>query len=273
MIETDNREEISLTPAPPDEPADHTDDYSEVVDMLGEMRAHRDPARRAIIRDEVVSHCLPLAENIARRFADRGENFDDLLQVARLGLVNAVDRFDPALGSSFLAFAVPTIMGEVKRHFRDVMWSIRVPRRAKEASLDITRATDDLVQRLGRSPRPSELAEFLGLPVSEVIDGLLARSAYAAVSIDSETGQASSLADRLGHDDPELARVDESVTLRPALDRLSERERRILSLRFVSSMSQSEIAAEIGISQMHVSRLLAKALGTLRASLSVTDDD
>lgn len=152
------------------------------------------------------------------------------------------------------------------------MWSIRVPRRAKDASLDITRAADDLVQRLGRSPRPSELAAFLDLPVSDVVDGLLARSAYTSVSIDAESGQTSSLADRLGHDDPELTRVDESVTLRPALERLSERERRILSLRFFRSMSQSEIAAEIGISQMHVSRLLAKALEALRASLSETDN-
>lgn len=272
MIETGDREEDSVTLTPPVESGDHPDDYSEVVDMLGEMRALRDPVRRAVIRDEVVSRCLPLAEHIARRFADRGESFDDLLQVARLGLLNAVDRFDPALGTSFLAFAVPTMMGEVKRHFRDVMWSIRVPRRAKDASLDITRAADDLVQRLGRSPRPSELAEFLDLPVSDVIDGLLARSAYASVSIDAETGQTSPLADRLGHDDPELTRVDDSVTLGPALERLPERERRILSLRFVRSMSQSEIAAEIGISQMHVSRLLTKALGTLRTSLSETDN-
>ncbi len=187
--------------------------------------------------------------------------FDDLVQVARIGLVNAVDRFDVERGANFLSFAVPTVMGEVRRHFRDGTWSMRVPRRSKEISLRIGRAADELVQRLGRSPRPSELAEFLDLSVDEVIDGLMARSAYNSISIDAEADeQRQSIGDTLGDDDEHLAAVEDYVTLAPAMARLPERERNILSLRFFRGMSQSEIAAEVGISQMHVSRLLSRTL-------------
>jgi RNA polymerase sigma-B factor len=249
------------------------DDYSDVVESLRTMHDEPDDDRRSQMRDAVVERCLPLAEHVARRFSDRGEAFDDLLQVARIGVVNAVDRFDADRGASFLSFAVPTVMGEVRRHFRDTMWSMRVPRRAKETSLSIGKASDELVQRLGRSPRPSELAEHLGLPVSEVIEGLMARSAYNARSIDAEPDddEGRSIRDTLGDDDERLDQVDEFVTLRPALERLPERERRILSLRFFHAMSQSEIAAEVGISQMHVSRLLSRTLSSLRDEL--TDDD
>ncbi|MDL9946529.1 SigB/SigF/SigG family RNA polymerase sigma factor [Gordonia sp. ABSL11-1] len=239
------------------------------------MRDEADPAVKAEIRDAAVERCLPLAEHVARRFSDRGEAFDDLLQVARIGVVNAVDRFDPERGAGFLSFAVPTVMGEVRRHFRDTMWSMRVPRRAKETSLSIGKASDELVQRLGRSPRPSELAEYLDLPVSEVIDGLMARSAYNAKSIDAEPDddEGRSIRETLGDDDEHLSRVDEFVTLRPALERLPDRERRILSLRFFHAMSQSEIAAEVGISQMHVSRLLSRTLTALREELSTESDE
>ncbi|MCH5641226.1 SigB/SigF/SigG family RNA polymerase sigma factor [Gordonia sp. ABSL49_1] len=233
-----------------------------------------DDDRRGRLRDEIIERCLPLAEHVARRFSARGEPFDDLVQVARIGVVNAVDRFDVERGENFLSFAVPTAMGEVRRHFRDTMWSMRVPRRAKEMSLSIGKASDELVQRLGRSPRPSELADHLGVPVEEVIDGLMARSAYYARSIDAapEDGEGRSIRDTLGDDDARLAQIDEFVTLRPALDRLPERERHILTLRFFHAMSQSEIAAEVGISQMHVSRLLTRTLSTLRADLG-TDDE
>ncbi|MFW0786452.1 RNA polymerase sigma factor SigF [Gordonia sp. CPCC 206044] len=252
--------------------SDGDDDYTKVASALEEMAAESDPDRRAELRDTIVKRCLPLADHVARRFSDRGESFDDLVQVARIGVVNAVDRFDAERGSSFLAFAVPTVMGEVKRHFRDTMWSIRVPRRAKEVSLNISRASDELVQQLGRSPRPSELAAHLDMPVDEVVDGLVARSAYNATSIDAESDdEGRSLGDTLGDDDSRLAQVEEFVTLRPALERLPDRERRILSLRFFHSMSQSEIAAEVGISQMHVSRLLSKTLVRLREELA--DDD
>ena len=249
-----------------DDPAH--DDYADVASALTEMRAEPDAVRRARMRDDAINRCLPLAENIARRYADRGAAFDDLLQVACIGVVNAVDRFDAEQGADFLAFAVPTVMGEVKRHFRDTTWSIRVPRRAQELALEIARAGDELVQQLGRSPRPTELAAHLDIPVDDVIDGLMARSAYAATSIDAASDDAGRpIADRLGDDDPELARIDEFATLRTVLENLSERERRILVLRFFHAMSQSEIAKQVGVSQMHVSRILASTLRTLRSAL------
>lgn len=254
--------------------ARHGDDYADVVAALRELSAETDAAAHAKKRDNIIERCLPLAEHVAWRFSDRGEPFDDLLQVARIGVVNAVDRFDGERGDSFLSFAVPTVMGEVRRHFRDSMWAIRVPRRAKETSLSIGKATDELVQRLGRSPRPSELAAHLGLPVDEVIDGLLARSAYQARSIDAtpEDDDGRSIRDTLGDDDARLAQIDEFVTLRPVLDQLPDREREIVTLRFFHAMSQSEIAARVGISQMHVSRLLSRTLETLRKQLTVDDD-
>ncbi|WP_040511090.1 SigB/SigF/SigG family RNA polymerase sigma factor [Gordonia soli] len=252
------------------------DDYADVVGTLAEIRSEQDADRRARRRDDLVERCLPLADHVARRFAGRGEPFDDLVQVARIGVVNAIDRFDVDRGPDFLSFAVPTVMGEVRRHFRDSTWSMRVPRRAKETSLSISKASDELVQRLGRSPRPSELAAHLDMPVDEVIEGLMARSAYNAMSIDAESdaeGAGRSVRDTLGEDDERIGQVEEYVTLRPALERLPERERRILELRFFKSMSQSEIAAEIGISQMHVSRLLSRTLAQLRDEVTPTEDD
>ncbi|MDS1112906.1 SigB/SigF/SigG family RNA polymerase sigma factor [Gordonia westfalica] len=255
------------------ERAEH-DDYSDVLPLLREIRSERDEDLRAKKRDEVIERCLPLADHVARRFSDRGEPVDDLRQVARIGLMHAVDRFDVERGNNFLAFAVPTVMGEVKRYFRDSTWSIRVPRRAQEASLNIAKASEELLQSLGRSPRPSEIAEHLGLPVDEVIEGMVARSAYTASSIDAEAGSSTdgwTLADTLGDEDERLDMVEEFVTLQPALARLTERERTILTLRFFRSMSQSEIARQVGISQMHVSRLLTRILETLREE--VADDE
>lgn len=253
--------------------AEH-DDYRDVLPMLRDIRNEADVVLRAKKRDEVIERCLPLADHVARRFSDRGEPVDDLRQVARIGLMHAVDRFDVERGNNFLAFAVPTVMGEVKRYFRDSTWSIRVPRRAQEASLNIAKASEELLQTLGRSPRPSEIAEHLGLPVGEVIEGMVARSAYTASSIDAEAGSSTdgwTLADTLGDDDDRLGMVEEFVTLQPALAMLTERERKILTLRFFKSMSQSEIAREVGISQMHVSRLLTRILETLREA--VADDE
>jgi RNA polymerase sigma-B factor len=249
------------------------DDYADVPGSLQRMHEQSDDEQRAALRAQIVERCLPLAEHVARRFSDRGEAFEDLLQVARVGVVNAVDRFDADRGNSFLSFAVPTVMGEVRRHFRDTMWSMRVPRRAKETSLRIGRASDELVQQLGRSPRPTELAAHLDMPVDEVIDGLMARSAYNAMSIDAEPegdDDSRSIRDTLGEEDERFDQVEEFVMLRPALEKLPEREREILSLRFFHSMSQSEIAAKVGISQMHVSRLLSRTLTQLRAEMAPT---
>lgn len=249
------------------------DDYRDVPEELRRMRAEPDEKKRERVRADIIDRCLPLAEHVARRFVDRGEPFDDLVQVARIGLINALDRFDDERGGSFLAYAVPTVMGEVRRHFRDATWAVRVPRRAKEAYLSTSRATEELVQQLGRAPRPSEIAAHMGVSVDEVIEGLTARAAYSTDSIDApmggDDGDNRSIGESLGEDDERLARIDEFVALRPALERLPERERRILTLRFFKSMSQSEIAAQVGISQMHVSRLLARTLKQLREEINV----
>jgi RNA polymerase sigma-B factor len=223
-------------------------------------------------RDKIVERCLPLADHIARRFEGRGEPRDDLVQVARVGLVNAVVRFDVDAGSDFVSFAVPTIMGEVRRHFRDNSWSVKVPRRLKELHLRLGAATADLSQRLGRAPTASELASELGMDRDEVVEGLVAGSSYNTLSIDSAGGggdddDARVIADTLGDVDADLDRIEDREALRPLLDGLPERERTVLVLRFFESMTQTQIAERVGISQMHVSRLLAKSLARLRDQL------
>ena len=223
-------------------------------------------------RDKIVERCLPLADHIARRFEGRGEPRDDLVQVARVGLVNAVIRFDVHAGSDFVSFAVPTIMGEVRRHFRDNSWSVKVPRRLKELHLRLGSATADLSQRLGRAPTATELAAELGMERDEVVEGLVAGSSYNTLSIDtggstSEDDDARAIADTLGDVDASLERIEDREALRPLLEALPERERMVLVLRFFESMTQTQIAERVGISQMHVSRLLAKSLTRLRDQL------
>ncbi|MDT5256877.1 MAG: polymerase sigma-B factor [Mycobacterium sp.] len=223
-------------------------------------------------RDKIVERCLPLADHIARRFDGRGEPRDDLVQVARVGLVNAVIRFDVDAGSDFVSFAVPTIMGEVRRHFRDNSWSVKVPRRLKELHLRLGSATADLSQRLGRAPTATELAAELGMERDEVVEGLVAGSSYNTLSIDtggssSEDDDARAIADTLGDVDASLERIEDREALRPLLEALPERERMVLVLRFFESMTQTQIAERVGISQMHVSRLLAKSLARLRDQL------
>ncbi len=222
-------------------------------------------------RDKIVERCLPLADHIARRFEGRGEPRDDLVQVARVGLVNAVKRFDVETGSDFVSFAVPTIMGEVRRHFRDNSWSVKVPRRLKELHLRLGAATADLSQRLGRAPTATELAQELEMDRVEVIEGLVAGSSYNTLSIDSGGGsgdeEARAIADTLGDVDDSLERIENREALRPLLEGLPERERTVLVLRFFDSMTQTQIAERVGISQMHVSRLLAKSLARLRDEL------
>jgi RNA polymerase sigma-B factor len=222
-------------------------------------------------RDRIVERCLPLADHIARRFDGRGEARDDLVQVARVGLVNAVIRFDVDAGSDFVSFAVPTIMGEVRRHFRDNSWSVKVPRRLKELHLRLGAATAELSQRLGRAPTPSELAADLEMDREEIVEGLIAGSSYNTLSIDggssSGTEEAPAIADTLGDLDANLDQIENRETLRPLLASLPERERTVLLLRFFESMTQTQIAERVGISQMHVSRLLAKSLAQLRDQL------
>lgn len=248
-----------------------SDEYADVTVTLTELISlgEGDPERTRI-RDEVVERCLPLAEHIARRFDGRGEAFEDLLQVARLGLVNAVDRFDPERGSDFVSFAVPTIMGEVRRHFRDSGWAVRVPRRMKELHLSLSKATSELSQRLGRAPTASELADELDIPQEEVLQGLVAGNAYQTVSVDrpSPSGDDGlTLADTLGEYDQALDEVENHEALRPLLESLPPRERTVVLLRFFGNMTQTQIAERVGVSQMHVSRLLTKTLAQLREQL------
>ena len=208
-------------------------------------------------RDRIVRRCLPLADHIARRFDGRGEARDDLVQVARVGLVNAVIRYDVDTGSDFVSFAVPTIMGEVRRHFRDNSWSVKVPRRLKELHLRLGAATAELSQKLGRSPTASELAAELEMDREEVVEGLIAGSSYNTLSIDSGGGgdeDAPAIMDTLGELDLSLDQIENRESLRPLLAALPERERTVLLLRFFESLTQTQIAERVGISQMHVSR-------------------
>jgi len=229
-----------------------------------------DDPERAALRDELVRMHLPLVEYLARRFRNRGEPLDDLTQVATIGLIKSVDRFDPARGVEFSTYATPTIVGEIKRHFRDKGWAIRVPRRLQELKLALTKATSDLSQSLGRSPTVGEIAHHLGMSEEEVLEGLESANAYSAVSLDapdSGDDESPAVADTLGVQDESLEGVEYRESLKPLLEKLPPREKRILLLRFFGNMTQSQIAAELGISQMHVSRLLARTLAQLRRGL------
>src|SRR6476659_7299970 len=232
-----------------------------------------DPERRAT-RDHLVEMHLPLVEYLARRFRNRGEPLDDLIQVATIGLIKSVDRFDLERGVEFSTYATPTIVGEIKRHFRDKGWAIRVPRRLQELKLSLTKATSELSQKLGRSPTVAELAGHLGMSEEEVLEGLESANAYSTVSLDApDSGDedAPAVADSLGMMDESLEGVEYRESLKPLLEQLPPREKRILLLRFFGNMTQSQIAAELGISQMHVSRLLARTLAQLREGLLAED--
>jgi RNA polymerase sigma-B factor len=227
---------------------------------------------RAQLQEVLVRANLPLVEHLARRFANRGEPLDDLTQVATIGLLKAINRFSLERGVEFSTYATPTIVGEIKRHFRDRGWSIRVPRRLQEMRLSLATATAELTQELGRSPTVAELAASLDTSMDNVIEGLESANAYATVSLDAQEGygddDSASMIDNLGEIDAELGNVESRAALRPLLARLEPRERRILMLRFFHGYTQSQIAAEIGMSQMHVSRLLSRTLARLRAELS-----
>jgi RNA polymerase sigma-B factor len=246
-------------------------EYADVIEKFRELAELSDGSPEfQRKRDAIVQRCLPLADHIARRFDGRGESRDDLVQVARVGLVNAVIRFNVDAGSDFVSFAVPTIMGEVRRHFRDNSWSVKVPRRLKELHLRLGAATAELSQRLGRAPTPTELAAELEMDREEVVEGLIAGSSYNTMSIDgggSGSEEAPAIADTLGDVDTNLDRIENREALRPLLASLPERERTVLVLRFFESMTQTQIAERVGISQMHVSRLLAKSLAQLRDQL------
>ena len=227
-------------------------------------------AERSVARDDLVHLHLPLVEHCARRFRNRGEPFEDLVQVGTIGLIKAVDRFETDRGVEFSTYATPTVIGEIKRHFRDKGWAIRVPRRLQELRMQIGSATGELTQKLGRSPTPRELAETIGCTVEEIVEGIESSHAYATLSLDAsddhDDGPPAMLA-TLGVEDANIEHVEVRESLKPLLDGLGEREKRILLLRFFKNMTQSQIAEEIGVSQMHVSRLLTRTLGQLRTSL------
>ncbi len=226
-------------------------------------------ADRAQLRSDLVELHLPLAEYLARRFGNRGEPHEDLVQVATIGLIKAIDRFDLERGVAFSTYATPTIVGEIKRHFRDRGWTIRVPRRLQEIQAVINQAVSDLGQELGRSPTVSELAGRVGMSEEEILEGLESANAYSPLSLDAPdpSGELGAVIDQLGDYDDALDAVIDRETVKPLLDRLDARAKRILLLRFFRNMTQSQIAEELGISQMHVSRLLSRTLADLRRAL------
>ncbi|QDY81243.1 SigB/SigF/SigG family RNA polymerase sigma factor [Streptomyces qinzhouensis] len=228
---------------------------------------------RAELRNRLVRMHLPLVEHLARRFRNRGEPLDDLTQVATIGLIKSVDRFDPERGVEFSTYATPTVVGEIKRHFRDKGWAVRVPRRLQELRLSLTTATAELSQLHGRSPTVHELAERLGISEEEVLEGLESANAYSTLSLDvpDTDDESPAVADTLGAEDEALEGVEYRESLKPLLEDLPPREKRILLLRFFGNMTQSQIAQEVGISQMHVSRLLARTLAQLREKLLVEE--
>ncbi|MFC9651324.1 MULTISPECIES: RNA polymerase sigma factor SigF [unclassified Streptomyces] len=258
----------------------HNDKHHDPHDRSGarvmfiELRKLPDGSpEKADLRNQLVRMHLPLVEHLARRFRNRGEPLDDLTQVATIGLIKSVDRFDPERGVEFSTYATPTVVGEIKRHFRDKGWAVRVPRRLQELRLALTTATAELSQQHGRSPTVHELAERLGISEEEVLEGLESANAYSTLSLDvpDTDDESPAVADTLGAEDEALEGVEYRESLKPLLEDLPPREKRILLLRFFGNMTQSQIAQEVGISQMHVSRLLARTLAQLRERLLVEE--
>ena len=219
------------------------------------------------LRAALIERHLPLVTFMARKFADRGEPLDDLIQVGTIGLIKAIDRFEISKGFEFSTFATPTIVGEIKRHFRDKTWAVRVPRRLQELGASVTKATTELTQKLDRSPTPKEIAKHLGITVDDVAEALESNAAYSTVSLDVTSETSTSIGETFGALDEALEGVEYRESLKPLLAQLDDREKRILQMRFFDNLSQSQIATELGISQMHVSRILNKVLTHLRAGL------
>jgi RNA polymerase sigma-B factor len=238
----------------------------DVCDLFARWRGERDQAAR----EELVRRFMPLARGLARRYGNSSEPFEDLLQVASLGLLKAMDRYDPERGHPFPSFAVPTILGEMRRYFRDSGWAVHVPRGTQERALKVRGAQERLANAKGRSPTVNQLAEYLELDTEEVLDALQAIHAYQAVSLDAprpsaEDQDAVSYGESIGGDDERYELVELDATLSSVLMRIPARERAIMRMRFVDDLTQTEIAERIGVSQMQVSRLLRRSLDQLRA--------
>ena len=231
--------------------------------------------RDQTVREELVQRFMPLARRLAARYRGDREPLDDLVQVASLGLVKALDRFDPARGVAFSSYAVPTILGELKRHFRDRGWSVRVPRDLQERIARVDRAITELPGKLGRAPSVNEIADRLEVDPEEVLEAMEAGHAHHAMSLDAqaqtEEGEGIPLTERLGGSDPAFDTVEYGATITDALESLSERDRTVLHLRFIEDMTQTEIADRVGVSQMHVSRILRSAVERLRAEVERRD--
>ncbi|KUH35547.1 MULTISPECIES: RNA polymerase sigma factor SigF [Streptomyces] len=228
----------------------------------------------AYVRNTLVELNLALVKFAASRFRSRSEPMEDIVQVGTVGLIKAIDRFEVGREVEFPTFAMPTIVGEIKRFFRDTSWSVRVPRRLQELRLDLARAGDELAQELDRSPTVAELADRLGISSDEVVEGMAASNAYTASSLDAQPDEddgEGALADRIGYEDHGLEGIEYIESLKPLIASLPARDRRILSLRFVGGLTQSEIGEELNISQMHVSRLLSRTLGKLRKGLTLEE--
>jgi RNA polymerase sigma-B factor len=243
--------------------------HDETLERFFEYRRTKD--RRLL--DARISDHLGLAIALARRFAGRGEAVDDLEQIATLGLLKAVERFEPERGLAFSTFATPTISGEIKRHFRDRSWSVRVPRALQELGLRLTATVADLTNDLGRSPTLDEIAAELDVDTEAVLEAMEANRAYATQSLDAQLpGDDRSLGDTIGSDEPGMDDVEVRMVVGDLLETLPEREQAILRLRFFEGLTQTEIASQIGISQMHVSRLLSRSLETLRRDVTKQAD-
>ena len=258
----------SASPLAADDPRDR------LWDLLEALPADH-PARRDV-RNEIVTAHMPLAVYLAQRFRDRGENLDDLIQVASVGLIKSVDRFDRTRGVVFSTFATPTVLGELKRHFRDKTWMVRVPRPLQELRIRLMAARDELTHQLSRSPTIAELASFMQLTQEQVLEGLDAANAYSATSLDAPSVANSTtgtrLEEQLGTADNAFELVERRHCVAALLDALPERERQIIFLRFFRDKTQTQIAAELGISQMQVSRLLSQTLSHLHQTLSAQSD-
>jgi RNA polymerase sigma-B factor len=231
--------------------------------LLEQYHRHGDAAAR----EALVERFLPLARQLARRYQRGGEPLDDLVQVASLGLLKAIDRFEPDRSTAFSSFAVPTILGELKRHFRDRGWSVRVPRDLQEMTVRVDRTAEELSGELGRAPTPAEIAEHIGITTEQVLEAREAAGAYRAVSLDRPREEDEDDASEwMGIEDPGFGVAEDAATVERLMTVLSDREREVLRLRFGEDLTQSEIGARVGVSQMHVSRLIRQALARLRAA-------
>ena len=232
--------------------------------------------RNPTVREELVERFMPLARRLAGRYAGGAEPYDDLVQVASVGLVKAIDRFDVERGTAFSTFAVPTILGELKRHFRDRGWSVHVPRDVQERILKVERALAELPSRLGRAATIADIAESLEVSEEQVLEAMHASQGHHAVSLDASSSMADGeepapLGERIGKVDLGFDTVEYGASIEPALAEISERDRKVLHLRFVEDLTQSEIAAQVGVSQMHVSRILRSTLDQLRNAVRTND--